>query len=107
MCGIAGIIGDISNKKIDIIRNMISALIHRGPDAQRILKTDNSLLAFSRLKIIDFNNLPNGLLGITVKAVSKVSLNNIIQLEDKSYLGEVSPLTEQEVDDQSLIAKYL
>jgi len=58
------------------------------------------------VQIIDFNNLPNGLLGITVKAVSKVSLNNIIQLEDKSYLGEVSPLTEQEVDDQSLIAKY-
>ena len=58
------------------------------------------------VQIIDFNNLPNGLLGITVKAMSKVSLNNIIQLEDKSYLGEVSPLTEQEVDDQSLIAKY-
>ena len=58
------------------------------------------------VQIIDFNNLPNGLLGITVKAVSKVSLNNIIQLEDKSYLGEVSPLTEPEVDDQSLLAKY-
>tara|TARA_S200000501_G_scaffold1667_1_gene1419 strand:+ start:2515 stop:3105 length:591 start_codon:yes stop_codon:yes gene_type:complete len=58
------------------------------------------------VQIIDFNNLPNGLLGITVKAISKVSLNNIIQLEDKSYLGEVSPLTEPEVDDQSLLAKY-
>ena len=58
------------------------------------------------VKIVDFNNLPNGLLGITVKAESKVSLNNIIQLEDKSYLGEVLPLTEPEVDDQSLLAKY-
>ena len=58
------------------------------------------------VQIIDFNNLPNGLLGITVKAESKVSLNNIIQLEDKSYLGEVSPLIEPEVDDQSLLAKY-
>ena len=56
MCGIAGIIGDISEEKIDIIKNMISSLYHRGPDAQRILKTDNSLLAFSRLKIIDFND---------------------------------------------------
>ena len=37
------------------------------------------------VQIVDFNNLPNGLLGITVKAESKVSLNNIIQLEDKSY----------------------
>jgi len=58
------------------------------------------------VQIIDFNNLPNGLLGITVKAESKVSLNNIVQLEDKSYLGEVFPLTEPEVDDQSLLAKY-
>ena len=58
------------------------------------------------VQIIDFNNLPNGLLGITVKAKSKVSLNNIVQLEDKSYLGEVFPLTEPEVDDQSLLAKY-
>tara|TARA_Y100000766_G_scaffold224350_1_gene196938 strand:+ start:188 stop:778 length:591 start_codon:yes stop_codon:yes gene_type:complete len=58
------------------------------------------------VQIIDFNNLPNGLLGITVKAESKVSLNNIVQLEDKSYLGEVFPITEPEVDDQSLLAKY-
>ena len=58
------------------------------------------------VQIVDFNNLPNGLLGITVKAESKVSLNNIIQLEDRSYLGEVLPLTEPEVDDQSLLAKY-
>ena len=58
------------------------------------------------VKIVDFNNLPNGLLGITVKAESKVSLNNVIQLKDKSYLGEVLPLTEPEVDDQSLLAKY-
>ena len=58
------------------------------------------------VQIVDFNNLPNGLLGITVKAESKVSLNNIIQLEVKSYLGEVLPLTEPEVDDQSLLAKY-
>ena len=36
------------------------------------------------VQIVDFNNLPNGLLGITVKAESKVSLNNIVQLEDKS-----------------------
>lgn len=56
MCGIAGIIGDISNEKIEIIKSMISALFHRGPDSQRILKTANSLLAFSRLKIIDFND---------------------------------------------------
>ena len=56
MCGIAGIIGNISEDKHLLIRNMISSLYHRGPDKQKILKTNNSLLAFSRLKIIDFDN---------------------------------------------------
>ena len=32
------------------------------------------------VEIIDFNNLPNGLLGITVKSENKVSLKNIYQL---------------------------
>ena len=32
------------------------------------------------VRIIDFNNLPNGLLGITVKAEDKVSIKNICQL---------------------------
>ena len=35
---------------------MISSLLHRGPDKQKILKTKNSLLAFPELKIIDFDN---------------------------------------------------
>ena len=35
---------------------MISSLLYRGPDKQKVLKTKNSLLAFSRLKIIDFDN---------------------------------------------------
>ena len=35
---------------------MISSLFHRGPDKLKVLRTKNSLLAFSRLKIIDFDN---------------------------------------------------
>ena len=56
MCGIAGIIGNIDDRKYFLIKKMISSLLHRGPDKQKILKTKNSLLAFSRLKIIDFDN---------------------------------------------------
>ena len=56
MCGIAGIIGPINNNNILNIRKMISLLSHRGPDKIRILKTKSSLLAFSRLKIIDFDD---------------------------------------------------
>ena len=56
--------------------------------------------------IIDFNNLPNGLLGITVKAKEKVDIKSIVQLEDRSYIGEILPQVEPQVDDQSLLAKY-
>ncbi len=56
MCGIAGIIGNISEKKYSLIKKMISSLFHRGPDKLKVLRTKNSLLAFSRLKIIDFDN---------------------------------------------------
>jgi Lon protease-like protein len=58
------------------------------------------------VEIIDFNNLPNGLLGITVKAKEKVDIKSIVQLEDRSYIGEILPQIEPQVDDQSLLARY-
>ena len=58
------------------------------------------------VKIIDFNNLPNGLLGITVKAEDKVSIKNICQLEDGLNIGEVEPMIDPEVDDQAILAEY-
>ena len=56
MCGIAGIIGNINENKLSKIKNMASMLFHRGPDKSRIVKSKDSLLAFSRLKIIDFSD---------------------------------------------------
>ena len=58
------------------------------------------------VEIIDFNNLPNCLLGITVKAKEKVDIKSIVQLEDRSYIGEILPQVEPQVDDQSLLARY-
>ena len=58
------------------------------------------------VEIIDFNNLPDGLLGITVKAKEKVDIKSIVQLEDRSYIGEILPQVEPQVDDQSLLARY-
>ena len=58
------------------------------------------------VEIIDFNNLPNGLLGNTVKAKEKVDIKSIVQLEDRSYIGEILPQVEPQVDDQSLLARY-
>ena len=58
------------------------------------------------VEIIDFNNLPNGLLGITVKSENKVSIKNIYQLEDGLHVAEIKPEIDPEVDNQALIAEY-
>ncbi|MDG2093465.1 MAG: LON peptidase substrate-binding domain-containing protein [SAR86 cluster bacterium] len=58
------------------------------------------------VEIIDFNNLPNGLLGITAKSENKVSIKNIYQLEDGLHIAEIKPEIDPEVDNQALIAEY-
>ena len=58
------------------------------------------------VEIIDFNNLPNGLLGITVKSVNKVSIKNLTQLEDGLHIAKISPEVDPEVDDQALLAEF-
>ena len=51
MCGIAGIIGDITNN--DLIHSMAAAQSHRGPDYTRFWKNKSISLAHNRLSIID------------------------------------------------------
>ena len=58
------------------------------------------------VEIVDFNNLPNGLLGITVKAETKVSIKNIYQLEDGLHIANIKPEIDPEVDNQALLAEY-
>lgn len=58
------------------------------------------------VEIIDFNNLPNGLLGITVKSVNKVSIKNLTQLEDGLHIAKINPEVDPEVDDQALLAEF-
>lgn len=58
------------------------------------------------VEIVDFNNLPNGLLGITVKAETKVSINNICKLEEGLHIANIRPEIDPEVDNQALLAEY-
>ena len=58
------------------------------------------------VEIIDFNNNPNGLLSITVKAVNRVSIKNIVQQKDGLHIADIKPLVDPAVDDQALIAKH-
>ena len=60
----------------------------------------------SFVEIIDFNNLPNGLLGITVKSINKVVINNTFQQEDGLHIADTKPAIDPEVDDQAVLAEY-
>ncbi len=60
----------------------------------------------SYVEIIDFNNLPNGLLGITVKSINKVEINDITKLSDGLNIANTEPVVDPEVDDQALLAEY-
>lgn len=55
MCGITGIINFRKNVKNQepILRQMIKALVHRGPDEQNIYTDNNVLLGHDRLIVVD------------------------------------------------------
>jgi hypothetical protein len=58
------------------------------------------------VEIIDFNQLPNGLLGITVKGSQKVSIKSVEQTETGLNFASISPITEPTVDDQAVLAQF-
>jgi hypothetical protein len=58
------------------------------------------------VEIIDFNQLPNGLLGITVKGIQKVSIKSIEQIESGLHFAHISPIIEPNVDDQAVLAQF-
>ena len=60
----------------------------------------------SYVEIIDFNNLPNGLLGITVQSVNKVLIKDLMQLQDGLHIAKTQPVVDPEVDDQALLAEF-
>ena len=60
----------------------------------------------SFVEIIDFNQLPNGLLGITVRGSQKVSIKSVEQLESGLYYASIYPIPEPVVDDQAVLAQF-
>ena len=58
------------------------------------------------VEIIDFNQLPNGLLGITVKGSQKVSIKSVEQLKSGLHCASVNPIADPIVDDQAVLAQF-
>ncbi|MFQ1685794.1 LON peptidase substrate-binding domain-containing protein [Aeromonas veronii] len=60
----------------------------RQPDALR-----NMLPIATRVTIIDFDRLPDGMLGITVQGMERVQIEDLWQEPDGLRIGEVTPMT--------------
>ncbi|MEK9650127.1 MAG: LON peptidase substrate-binding domain-containing protein [Gammaproteobacteria bacterium] len=58
------------------------------------------------VEIIDFNTLPNGLLGITVKGIHRARIKSMEQGQSGLNLGRIENIQDPEVDDQALLAQY-
>ena len=58
MCGICGFVGNKESKerKEAILRSMMDAMRHRGPDSDGIFASDEAALGFCRLSIIDLED---------------------------------------------------
>jgi Lon protease-like protein len=110
--GLVALPGSIQSLQIFEPRyiNMIKTCISENHGFVIVLQNNNADFGISKkgtyVEIIDFNNLPNGLLGITVKSENKVSIKNIYQLEDGLHVAEIKPEIDPEVDNQALIAEY-
>ena len=110
--GLVALPGSIQSLQIFEPRyiNMIKTCMSENHGFVIVLQNNNADFGISKkgtyVEIIDFNNLPNGLLGITVKSENKVSIKNIYQLEDRLHVAEIKPEIDPEVDNQALIAEY-
>ncbi len=54
MCGICGIVGDVT-KKEKVLKRMMKVMEHRGPDGGDMYMTNGVMLGFRRLSIIDLD----------------------------------------------------
>ncbi|OZG71959.1 peptidase S16 [Hahella sp. CCB-MM4] len=50
-------------------------------------------------KVVDFQQLPNGLLGITVEGVSKVAIHHVTRQDDGLYVGDLLPVPMESESD--------
>lgn len=53
VCGIAGVVGDVTSEERDLVRRMCDAMEHRGPDDEGFFDGASVCLGMRRLSIID------------------------------------------------------
>jgi asparagine synthase (glutamine-hydrolysing) len=53
MCGIAGVVAPRAERHEPVVRTMLAALAHRGPDDEHVVALDGCVLGTARLAVVD------------------------------------------------------
>ena len=88
----------------DCVRNQTEFVICLIKDGSEVGHAAKHQLIGTSCKIIDWETLPDGLLGITAQGTRRVEINNTEVKENQLLIGDVEHLSE--FDDESLPAKF-
>tara|TARA_B100000925_G_scaffold286543_2_gene264447 strand:+ start:5447 stop:7306 length:1860 start_codon:yes stop_codon:yes gene_type:complete len=112
MCGIAGAIPlnekHIASKTILAVRDMTSALSHRGPDNQEVMESSKFVFGHTRLSIIDLSERSNQPMMSACNKVTIVFNGEIYNHEDlRSELSEEFLFKTKSSDTEVILNSYL
>jgi asparagine synthase (glutamine-hydrolysing) len=110
MCGFISIVNvNLKNKFInDNIKNLVKINTHRGPDEIRLLKKNNYLILFRRLKIIDLSNRASQPFTIENEKITMVFNGEIYNyLELRNELKSLGFKFKSNSDTEVLIKSYI
>ena len=97
---------------IDMIKNCLSnsegfcIVLVKSEDDQEIGDLPNLYDIATYVEIVDFNQLENGLLGITVQGKEKIKISERWKQTDELLLGKITEVQEED-DDLSLDPRFL
>ncbi|MFD2180353.1 LON peptidase substrate-binding domain-containing protein [Veronia pacifica] len=82
---------------------LVKEAMHSGNGFVLSMKDGDAICRFGTLvDIIDFEQLPDGLLGITIRGKSRAKIFNVAQEDDKLWVGDVEALGDWPADFESL-----
>ena len=97
---------------IDMIKNCLSnsegfcIVLIKPEDDQELGDLPNHYDIATYVEIVDFNQLENGLLGITVQGKEKIKISERWKQTDELLLGKITKVQEED-DDLSLDPRFL
>lgn len=106
MCGIAGIVGSVTDRK-QLMQSMLEIQRHRGPDAKELWETNDIILGHNRLSIIDLHASANQPMHSNCGRYTIVFNGEIYNYKElkEALKGEYAFITQS--DTEVLLAAYI